>query len=280
MDLIQFEFASSQLPIIVVQAQTGRPESSVSVVLDTGASAPFDVFISEDLAKRLKLTLEKELVPNVSSAVGSDRVGYSATRLPQFSIGRVQVANAEAAVTPVVARLAKDIGRRVDGIIGQHFLRSRIISIDYVRRTFDLAAQSGNPSKAMRFAMAPQRPIILVSARINGKGPFVMEIDTGATGSALSPEAARIAGVKMSGNVTVSGAGGKVAANIGHATIAFGSVRKKKQQVTVSESFAKLASTSGTPVDGILGAAFFLGTRLTIDYPGKRLWIETPRQQR
>jgi hypothetical protein len=48
--------------------------------------------------------------------------------------------------------------------------------------------------------------------------------------------------------------------------------------VLISNELAAISVRSGTRVDGILGADWLAGLRVTIDYPGGRLWIGPGRQ--
>jgi predicted aspartyl protease len=271
MDAIPFEFGTPGLPLIVVPVEVASREQ-VHAVVDTGAIAPFALFMSEGLAARLKLSLSAPVVPKNSVALGPNAVTYRTARLSRFRFGPVELRDVEIAVSPVLDLLNGHLTKKADVIVGQHFLKGRVVSIDYRARSIDLTAAI--PTTAKPVPMRPGNPFILVDAKLNGRGPFTMEIDTGATVTNLSPASARRSGVAARGSVTAHGAGGTLPAKIGRATIAFGPFRKKAQQVAILDGLERISAAARTPVDGIIGASLFYGTRLTIDYPGSRLWVE------
>lgn len=101
-----------------------------------------------------------------------------------------------------------------------------------------------------------------------------MEIETGATTTTPSPAAARRAGVVARPSAaTISGASGAVPASIGAGRVAFGGLERDMSQLVVMAAMETIAAAAGTPVDGIIGTDFLYGSRLTVDYPRRRLWL-------
>lgn len=277
MDDIPFRYASPQAPLIVAEARVGAERTRAAVVVDTGASPPFDVFLSDELAARLRLAQSAEIVPAESSAIGPRRQSYRTARLEGFSLGPVRLGAVDVAVMPMIDDLGRQLGQRVDAIIGYQFLKGRRIAIDYAARRIDLTAPAPAAGQAVEFTLGSRRPLILVPVTIDGTGPYLMEIDTGATGSSLSPQAAARARLAILGQGRMTGAGGQVNVGLTAATVRFGGVERALGRVAVSDAIAAVGAAAGTPIDGILGTDFFQGTRLTIDYPARRLWLEARR---
>jgi predicted aspartyl protease len=271
---LAFEPASIQAPLMVVEGRI-EPAGPVAVVFDTGATAPFDVFLSPTLAARLGLPLSDEITPPDSTAVGPARQTYRTARLDHFVLGPVALEGTDVAVVPMIDAMQAQVGRRIDAIVGHHLVRDRTIAIDYATRRIDLTAAAGGGETAIPFTLGARKPLVLVSVTINGHGPFRLEIDTGATGTTLSLEAAGRAGVETSGQGRLGGAGGGVNVGLGQATLSFGPV-SRTVRVAVSPAIGPIAASAGSPIDGILGGDFFSGTCLTIDYPNSRLWLTAP----
>lgn len=277
MDAIPFEYASPQAPLIVLEARIGDRRDKAVVVLDTGGLAPFDVILGQAVAQRMGLSLGEEVTPPATTAVGAGKQTYRVGKLTRFTLGPVSLTSIDVAVTPMVDQMGRQVGRRVDAIVGQHFLRARTVSIDYAARRLDLDAKAGAQGAAIAFTEGRLKPLMLVRATINGQGPFTLEIGTGATGTTLSPETAAQAGVASRGQGALGGAGGSVSVGLGEATVAFGPVTRALPRVAISGAMDGISAAAGARIDGILGTDFFAGTRLTIDYPGKRLWLVADR---
>jgi predicted aspartyl protease len=268
---LSFEAASAQAPIMVLEGEVD-PAGPVAVVFDTGASAPFDLFISSSLAIRLGLSLSEEIAAPDSTAIGTSRQTYRTAHLGRFALGPIVLQGTEVAVVPMIDGMQAQVGRRIDAIVGHQLVHDRTISIDYAAKRIDLEAGNGEEGSAIPFVLAPRKPLMLVPVTIDGRGPFLMEIDTGATGTTLSVEAAKRAGVDAQGQGRLGGAGGQVAVQLGQARLEFGPIARTLG-VAVSPAITAIATASGSPVDGILGGDFFADACLTIDYPRSRLWL-------
>jgi predicted aspartyl protease len=271
---LAFEPATIQAPLMVVEGRID-PAGPVSIVFDTGATAPFDVFLSPTLATRLGLVLSDEVAPPDSTAVGPARQTYRTAHLDHFALGPVALKGTDVAVVPMIDAMQAQVGRRIDAIVGHHLIRDRIIAVDYPARRIDLAAAAGDDRTAIPFTLGARKPLVLVPVIINGQGPFQLEIDTGATGTTLSPNAAGRARIQTSGQGRLGGAGGGVDVGLGQAALSFGPV-SRTIGVAVSPAIGAIAASAGSQVDGILGGDFFSGTCLTIDYPRSRLWLTVP----
>lgn len=267
---IEFNYASEKAPLLVV---TGRIDGEeATVVVDTGGSAPFDVFLSPRQAQKHELVLSEEITPPDTTAVGPSRQTYRTTTLPKFSLGPVHLSNLNVAVVPMIDAMEAQVGRRIDAIVGQQFLRGRRVMIDYGRRILDLQGLEGSSDDAIAFTFAARKPLLLIPVIVNGQGPFQMEIDTGATRTSLSPDAARRAGIAVSGSGVLVGAGGPVSVALGEAELRLASVTRRTP-IAVTPSIEEISRAAGSSIDGILGTDFLADTCLAIDYPGEKVWI-------
>lgn len=115
-------------------------------------------------------------------------------------------------------------------------------------------------STSLRFDSANN--LIVITATLNGKGPFRFLIDTGASHHVMKPEVAQALGLKVT-DFGVLDAGGR-------GTVHAGSVRVSKLQVggftLEKQQFAVISFPSSYPFEGFLGAELFKRFVVTIDF--------------
>ena len=278
MDAVPFELVSPQIPFVVMAGEANGRER-IAVLLDTGTAAPFTVVIAPELAKRIAHEPEPGASVASTGAVGDQAVTFRPAILPSFRLGPIRLTNVQAGISSAVSAVAAQLGRPIDAIVGQQFVRNRTVAIDYAAQRVDFSAAPGAAADAVAFRLAPKRPLILVETRINGAGPFVMALDSGASMSLLSPTTAAAAGVRTTVAGTLGGGGGNAGggAQMGIATIALGRHRFDRP-VAVADVLAPIAGAAGAHLDGVLGADLFLGGKITIDYKTRRLWVESGGQ--
>jgi predicted aspartyl protease len=120
----------------------------------------------------------------------------------------------------------------------------------------------------------PGRAVILLTAHVNGKGPFVFTLDTGATMTLVSPEVAQMAGLEVIGKGEATGAGGKIVVSLSRAAdVTVGTAEVQDLPVGIID-VAPLGGAMGTKIDGILGHNFLQMFRVTIDYRNEKLHFE------
>jgi predicted aspartyl protease len=117
-------------------------------------------------------------------------------------------------------------------------------------------------------------PEILVRVRINGLGPYIFFVDTGATVSIVSSALARKLHLTASEVVHGVGAGGSFSTRAAHVELTVGELTQKGVVVSIFD-VSQLEAALG-PVDGALGYNFLKAYRATIDFPGHRLCLEEP----
>lgn len=270
LDAIPFEFLAPDAPLVLV---TGRVEGdrSITIVVDTGATPPYALFISDALAQELSLPRNTSAKLKESGAFGPDAIELQRVQIASFSLGPISLADPPVAAGKFIDKLSASIGRRIDGIVGYEFLRTHRFSIDYGARLIDFDAEAGAEPDAVTFTVEPKKPMIRVRAKVNGYGPVEMELDTAATASFVSPSLAESAGIAIFADANAVGAGGEGSVRTGHADIELGGQTASSQLVAISE---QVSGRSADAVDGLIGAPFFLGRKVTISYPEGKLWVE------
>jgi hypothetical protein len=232
--------------------------------------------ISPALAERAGAVAGMDGERRARGAVGDAAVTIRPASVAGFSLGPIRLAQANAGVSTLVDSVSRQLGQPIDAIIGHRFVDGRTLAIDYGRRTVDFAARAGAARLAIGFTIAPSRPLTLVHVTVNGRGPFLMALDTGASTTLLSPALARAVGVEATQAVQLGGAGDTTAggARVGRARIRLGNLTRDGQQVAVADVLAPIRQVAGAPIEGVLGADLFGSGRITIDYGSNRFWFE------
>ena len=275
LDAIPFEMTNN-IPFVVMEARIGAGGQPARVLLDTGNGAPYDIVISPALAERAGAVALAEGERQARGAIGDAAVSIRPASVAGFALGPVRLERASAGVSTLIDSVSRQLGQPIDAIVGHRFIHGRTIAIDYGRRTVDFTARAGAPERAIGFTIAPSRPLTLVHVTINGRGPFLMALDTGASTTLLSPALARAVGVEGTQTVQLGGAGGTTAggARVGRARIRLGNLTRDGQQVAVADVLGPIRQVAGAPIEGVLGADMFGAGRITIDYGSNRLWFE------
>jgi predicted aspartyl protease len=248
----------------------------VRTLLDTGDAAPYAVVIGTALSARAGAR------PTGGSwtswtHVGAAPVVFRSIALRSFAIGSLRLKRPSAADSPAVETASGVGSRRFDAVIGAEFLREHRVSIDYARArvTFDGAVP---PELPLRFVLAPRRPVAIVWVSVNGRGPFAFVLDTGAAVTIVSTSAARRAGLPLGRAVALYGAGGRTRGVRSVAReISAGHARRRSLKLIVADVLGAASAEAGMSLDGVLGAPFFAGGTLTIDYPRRAVWIDAGR---
>ena len=271
MDAIPFEMPSAQVPFVVMDAKIAG-EERVRVLLDTGNGTPFTVLISPRLAARIGAN--PGAVTKLPSAVGATPVEVRETRLRSLDLGPIRLRNVPAGVTEAVTSVGKQIGKPIDAVVGHEFVRGRVVTIDYPARRVDFTGKAGRDAQAVPFQLAPKRPLTLVKVTLNGHGPYLLALDTGASMTLLSPESATSAGIVANGGARLGGGGGAAlgGAMLGRARVSLGPL-DRQANVAVADVFAPIRAAAGAAIDGVLGADFLSANRVTFDYSRNRMWI-------
>ena len=114
-----------------------------------------------------------------------DRAGIGATRRSRRRYHRSQ------------SHLERAVGAKIDGDLGYNFLKHFRLTIDFAILSWPIsqprhAAEFPSAVAEVKFRLAaPAKPLILVQAHLNGRGPFQFAIDTGTSTTAISPQLAQ-----------------------------------------------------------------------------------------
>lgn len=269
---IPFHTPTPESRHILLEASLGG-RGPFTVLLDTGYVAPFTIALSARAAERAGAHPLRG-APFVSRAAVGGPVRFAPWSLSGLVLGPVRLGNVSAGVTDAVDRVNAALGGRLDGVVGHDFLAGRVIAIDYPCRTVDLAAAVPAAPPTAALSVAPRRPLLLLDARINGRGPYRLILDTGAGATILSPAAAASAAVETASPISLAGAGGDDNdARTGRAEVALGSTPPRRIGLAVAPMVERVAREAGAPIDGVAGTTLFAQGRVVIDYPRRRLWL-------
>lgn len=272
---IPFTVPGPDAPYILVEARLGGRGPFI-LLLDTGNATPFIVALSPDAARRAGARPGNG-APFISNGAVGGSVRLDPWTVPQLTLGPVTLDNVSAGVSDSVDRVRRGLGIRLDGIIGHELLASHVVAIDYPCRRVDFAAALPRTPPTANFAFAPRRPLLLVSGRVNGRGPWAFALDTGSGNTIISPAAARAAGVITTGRTELAGAGGvERDGRTGRADVSLGGTTPRRINIVVSGLIEQTGRVAGAPIEGIAGTQMFADGRLVIDYPGRRLWLLPP----
>ncbi|HTD34837.1 MAG TPA: retropepsin-like aspartic protease [Candidatus Elarobacter sp.] len=116
-------------------------------------------------------------------------------------------------------------------------------------------------------------PVMLVKARVNGRGPYAFLVDTGATVTIVSAALAKnLRLTPLPVAVQGIGAGGSFSTRAYVASVAVGETHQDRVVVGTFD-LTQIDAAVGS-IDGLLGYDFLKYYRVTIDYPGRRLCLD------
>lgn len=193
-----------------------------------------------------------------------------------LGVGDVWRDSLEVAITDL-SQLGQAVGAKIDGDLGYNFLKHFRLTIDFraaelrlddPRRVeyFGPAALTELP---MRLAH-PAKPLILIEAHVNGRGPLQFAIDTGTSTSAIAPAVARDLGLRGSpiGHTTTGGAPIAMTGTRAE-TLRVGRAEVRDLDLIIGEFLEMLSQVVGHRLDGIVGSNFLRNFRVAIDYPNE-----------
>jgi predicted aspartyl protease len=126
---------------------------------------------------------------------------------------------------------------------------------------------------AQRPIVVPFQPagnLIILQARVNGSKPLDFILDTGASGTVISQNAAKSLGLKAESEGSASTQGGEIeAASIKNARIGIGTAGELRNVTLAAIRLNGLEAGVGRRVDGILGDDVFEKYVVEIDYASK-----------
>jgi predicted aspartyl protease len=267
---VKFRLAGGAQPLILVPVQV-NDSGPFEFILDTGAGTSL-------LASELAAQLGIEILGMKEGQTAGGKVSVSLAKVDSLAVGEAKLDNVDVAVVDL-DHLGKTVGATIEGDIGYNFLKHFRITIDYrtneIRfedpNRIDSFAHTAKTEVPIRLAN-PARPLILVDAYANGRGPYQFAIDTGTSTTAITPEAARQFGVETSPIGPITTGSARVAASAGNLkSFQVGGARIDSMPVIVANFFDALNGAVGAKLDGIVGYNFLRNYKVVIDYPNEFL---------
>jgi len=268
-DDVPLRLVGGKNPLIVVPVYING-KGPYEFILDTGA---FRCLLSPELSRTLGIEPEAR-----QSATGiGGQVEMASARVSSFAIGSIRQENVDVAITSELSRFGDAVQSKVGGVVGFNFLQGLRFTVNYPRKLLRLTRSSpasqeetGNQlTDSASFKLAdPSKPLILLSAFVNGRGPFIFVLDTGASKSIVSFNLARKLGIVAIGGRTGTATGGEVQILSGQVdTLAVGNAVVRDLSISVGEFFHDFSAASGIKFDGIIGENFLNNFEFTVDYP-------------
>ncbi len=263
---VPFRVAGGAQPLLLVPVRV-NDEGPYQFILDTGAGT---TLLSPPLADSLGVQTTGSKRGQTAGGVVEARTGV----LDSLGVGEVRRQKVDVAILDLSA-LERAVGASVDGDLGYNFLKDFRLTIDFRASALRL----DDPKRCEYFGPPPlvelpiqlahpAKPLILVEAYLNERGPFRFAIDTGTSTTAI---AARLAHdlqleTRPIGTVTIGGA--PIAMQAARLqSLGLGSATVRDLDILVGDFLEVLSQATGTRLDGIVGYNFLRHYRVGIDYP-------------
>ncbi len=271
----QSSFAFVRNQVVVSARLQGR--GPYDCLVDTGADPSV---VDSALATELGLPLGSG--SGLAEGIGSERVDLRPTRMVAAVEGTKE--SLLDAVSIDLSPLSRAYARPVRCILGQNWLSTRVVQIDYPRRLLRFAPAPGDaPAPAQACEQFPMRfwkaddlmPLVVV--QVNGKD-IPVSLDTGSSATLrLFPDGALKAGIAAavsdSPPAAVTGIRGKSPVRRAVAdTLRFGPLSLAAAQISIGER----NEGEGEGRSGNLGNVLFGQAVLTLDYPARRIVVCSP----
>lgn len=270
-DVTPFEWVAPGIPVAVVEMRVGDGPGArtLRTVIDSGGGGPVGIYIADSLGPIPGVDVGEP--SSLDAAFGGQTVVLRLGRASRITIGGVTLTDEAVAQSDLVDRLARQTRTAVQAIVGQRFLNERVVMFDFSARLVDFGASAGPEDGAIRLLPTPSGRR-LVQGLVNGQGPFTFLIDTGSVRSHVSPEVAQRVAMPIGGQSIVHGAGGTTRSATGPANISIGGSALDLAPVLISAEMDAISERNETRIDGILGIDWIGRHRITMDYPGNRMW--------
>ena len=271
---VGFRLAGTDQPLILVPARV-NDRGPYEFILDTGAGMSL-------LSPNLAGTLGVEPSATSEGRGAAGRVTAAMARVDSLAIGEARGGPMPVGITADIDRIGAAVGHRIDGDVGYDFLKAFRLTVDYQRRVvrlasggYEVAGSGGAAHAEVAFRLAgPVKPLVLVPAFVNGRGPQTFVLDTGASSTVLSPELAAALRIETVAAEPMTGAGGTLQATLGRVgSLTVGSATLQDVSVMVADFLDELGNVVDARLDGVLGYNFLRHFRVTLDYPNGVLWL-------
>jgi hypothetical protein len=274
---VPFEITSNK-PFVQVTINGSKPRW---FILDTGCSG--GSVIARRCADELKLELSDPVRTHLGAGAGV-AVGVATTPDVTLSLSSDTMSVPALRVFPL-DHVSPYEGRRVEGLLGEDFMRRHVVTIDYARQTlrvFDPALFQVPPGGVI-IPIRIEYGLVVARGSItpNGHAPIPCRfiIDTGVRTTLVLFHPFSLAhhllgprGSAISGTIG-GGAGGETKGDVGRlASLSIGSVTIARPTALCSRD--TVGVFAGHDPDGIVGGELLRHYRVTFDYPHQRLILE------
>jgi Aspartyl protease len=174
-------------------------------------------------------------------------------------------------------RIEQVTGHPIDGMLGGCFMSwaKLAIRLDYPRSQIALWHSDGRPMPdAIPIQITDWYP--LVPVHVNGTGPYLFLLDTGATYCSICTELAQTLGLPLIRPASTRGVLGilpghdSIASSIGLAGV------EARDLDIVVQPFSLTQRWAGATIMGIIGHSFLRHCTMTLDYPQQLLSLHRP----
>ncbi len=274
---IPFEYLSNEVVVRV----TINDSQTLRFLVDTGATQSI---LDQDVAS----TLGKFNKSNISMTTGAGSVSMNYMNLNKVAMGDVVLTNVPVAVTSL-ASFDHLIGARPAGLIGANILKRFLITFDYEKKQLTLR----DPADAVNMTnveIVKTKPALGVSGLavegvLDGSVPVTCLVDTGAAFNNISEGVVK--SILPSSLLPMGDVLGLDGRRIKTSSVRFKNI--KLGDISVDNPVFSVASQNSAIPAGIfsggtklavLGNPFWSRYRMTVDYRGQRLLLETTPQKR
>jgi predicted aspartyl protease len=251
---------------IVVSGAIGS-QDNLNFLVDTGAVPSV---VHQRLASKLNLSGPREDISVVSQNHSVERVV-----LPHMRLGLLEFPSVSAVVVDL-APIEKQLGLRLDAIVGLDVLGGQNLTIDY-RKCEILIGVAATNGEAIPFELLweADAPYVVVRMETNSQVVRLL-LDTGADSITLF--AARLKGralaaQKSGARKDVSASGEYAVEQVQLQDVRLGEVKRGRRQATMVDVPARASQD----FDGMLGPTSLGITRLAFDFRGKILYLQIER---
>lgn len=267
---VPFRLAGGAQPLMLIPVfvNDGGP---FEFIFDTGAGT---TLLSATLAEPLHVNLTGSKQGHTAGGAIEVKVGS----VESIAVGELVRENAPVAVTDL-SPLERAVGAKIDGDLGHDFFGNCRVAIDYRRRVLRLddprrseycgpAPLTEVPAKLA----APAKPLIVIDAHVNGRGPFRFAVDTGTSTTAISTALARDLNLRLSAGPQITTGGAALQMETARLeALRIGACQIGELTVLVGGFLPMLSNVIGAQLDGIVGYDFLRNYKVVIDYPNDRL---------
>lgn len=241
-------------------------------ILDTGAS---HCLVATDVAAAVGISGSAE-----HRAIGTaGEVVLLASVAEHIRVADTTIANVPIGVTDELTRIGAAIGSRVDGAIGYEFLRHTCTTVNYPAQTIAFSDRPAHSATApavdvaMRLASA-RKPLVLLDAFLDDRGPYTFAVDTGASASVISLAVAQELQLQLTPIPQITGGGGTSEAAAGVLrSLRIESEVTDNLPVVATGALEVIAKAIERPLHGVLGYNFLRRYCVVFDYVGERFTL-------